>query len=376
MKKPLSLDFSPVVWFKQQLKQKLIQTITLDELNLPQPPRGAAPSEIIATPEAAILPFPPDKTDWQRTNYASLTAKTVVIPEAIYIPEYNVVLSDRQEIITDSFTPHKPKEEFKLSYLFARPTKKISGCCTLIQQLSNNYYHHLVENLPRFYLSCRHPEIANAKSVKLLYSEPIWDDFFLPRLMPPQVSLLKLEPGQNYRLEKLVLTTFMTQDGNGHFPQNVREEIYARFLPQRPPRPQHRIYISRAKAPLGRHLTNEAELLEVLAPLKFKKYILEDIPFSQQIELFYDARIVVAPHGAGLTNLLFGKQLQILELFSQPSITTPHYYYLAKSIGHEYRYYCANQPGCDRYSNFAAEIEEVRQLLQDWLAPQSSISLL
>ena len=365
------LNFSnSASWVKQQLKQKLIQKISLDRLNLPQQPVDAAPPEVIDTPEALTMPLPQSMKDWKKSSYASLTAKTVVLPEAIYVPEYNIVLTDQKQIITDSFTPIKPRDEFKLSYLFARPTQKISGCCTLIHQLSNNYYHHLVENIPRFYLSCRHPEIVTARSVKLIYSEPIWDDFFLPQLMPPQVQLFRLEPGRNYRLEKLILTTFMTQNGNGHFPKEIQDEIYTRFLPQRPPQPQHHIYISRVKAPLGRHLSNEAELLTTLAPFKFEKYILEDLPFSQQVELFYDAQTVVAPHGAGLTNLLFSKHLQVLELFSQPSVT-PHYYYLAKSIGHDYRYWCAKHIGRDSYSNFTVETEQVKQLLEDWLTPQS-----
>ncbi|MEL6928884.1 MAG: glycosyltransferase family 61 protein [Cyanobacteria bacterium J06600_6] len=365
-----SLNFAGLnLLVKQQLKRKFIKTVTLDQLNLPEPEVMVALPEVIDTPEALTMPFSQNKRNWRKSTYASLTAKTVVLANVIYVPEYNIVLTPQKQIITDSFTPVKSQNEFKLSYLYGRKIQKISGYCTLIQQLSNNYYHHLNENIPRFYLSCCHPAIAAAKSVKLICGEPIWDNFFLPELIPKRVQPLRLEPGRNYRLEKLCLTTFMTQDGNGHFPQKVRAEIFTRFLPQRPPRPQHHIYISRAKAPLGRHIANEAALLKALTPLKFKKYILEDMPFSQQIELFYDAKIVVAPHGAGLSNLLFGKHLKVLELFSQPTVT-PHYYYLAKSMGHEYRYWCSPQH-CDPYSNFTVEIEQVQKLLADWLAAKS-----
>lgn len=48
-------------------------------------------------------------------------------------------------------------------------------------------------------------------------------------------------------------------------------------------------------------------LLEKEFPTKSKTLILEKIPFVEQIKYFYNARLVIAIHGAALSNLLFSK---------------------------------------------------------------------
>ena len=65
-----------------------------------------------------------------------------------------------------------------------------------------------------------------------------------------------------------------------------------------------RVYISRGQRPMRRVL-NEAACEELLARHGFDSYRTEELTLSEETELFADAEAVVAPHGAGLTNLLF-----------------------------------------------------------------------
>jgi len=82
---------------------------------------------------------------------------------------------------------------------------------------------------------------------------------------------------------------------------------------------QRYIYISRRRARY-RHVINESELLLQLQPLGFIAIELEDFSVSQQASLFAQAERIVAPHGAGLTNLSFCQPgTQVVELVS------PHY---------------------------------------------------
>ncbi len=69
---------------------------------------------------------------------------------------------------------------------------------------------------------------------------------------------------------------------------------------------RRRIYVTRANAG-GRQLLNEDELLSTLEPLGFERVALERLPFAQQVALFADADMVIAPHGAGLANIAFCK---------------------------------------------------------------------
>lgn len=55
----------------------------------------------------------------------------------------------------------------------------------------------------------------------------------------------------------------------------------------------------------NRQLENFAEVERALQPLGFSSVVLEEMALRDQIELFANAQIVVATHGAGLTNLAF-----------------------------------------------------------------------
>jgi capsular polysaccharide biosynthesis protein len=84
----------------------------------------------------------------------------------------------------------------------------------------------------------------------------------------------------------------------------------------RPSGERKRIYISRAKAS-KRKLLNEAELTAILSRYGFRSVELESMKVADQIRLFASADIVVGPHGAGLTNLMFCRPgTKVIELFS------------------------------------------------------------
>lgn len=94
-----------------------------------------------------------------------------------------------------------------------------------------------------------------------------------------------------------------------------------------------KIVISRSKA-LGRRVINENEVMDALTPLGFSKYILEDLSYSDQVRLFAQAKIIIAPHGAGLTNLLFADNPIIIEFFS--SYVGREFANLSRGLGFKY----------------------------------------
>jgi hypothetical protein len=52
---------------------------------------------------------------------------------------------------------------------------------------------------------------------------------------------------------------------------------------------------------------NETEVESGLKSYGFKTYLLEKMSLREQVILFAQAKIVIAPHGAGLTNLIFSQ---------------------------------------------------------------------
>ena len=94
-----------------------------------------------------------------------------------------------------------------------------------------------------------------------------------------------------------------------------------------------KVFISRRKA-LGRRIANENEVIEALEPLEFLTYILEEMSYLEQVKLFAQAKVIVAPHGAGLTNLIFADNPIILELFG--AYVGREFANLARGMGFKY----------------------------------------
>lgn len=77
-----------------------------------------------------------------------------------------------------------------------------------------------------------------------------------------------------------------------------------------------KVYISRSKGN-SRRVVNEAELIENIYPKGYKTLYCEDHSVAFTANVLRNATHVIAPHGAGLANLVFSNSKQkVIELFS------------------------------------------------------------
>ncbi len=96
------------------------------------------------------------------------------------------------------------------------------------------------------------------------------------------------------------------------------------------------LYISRAGAGI-RRLRNEDALLAALEPFGFQVIDPGSFSLTEQAALFASARLIVAPHGAALTNLLFGSAgLRLVEIFSRDGLHTSSFRHLCEFLGGRY----------------------------------------
>lgn len=116
-----------------------------------------------------------------------------------------------------------------------------------------------------------------------------------------------------------------------------RVDKYAATPP--PPVPS-RFYVSRAKTSM-RRILNEAELDPILERNGFTKVTLEDLSMAHQVELFRRAEVIVSPHGAGLTTIMFCRPgTRILEIFPREGLHSSAFMRLATLCGLPYGYVC------------------------------------
>lgn len=98
-----------------------------------------------------------------------------------------------------------------------------------------------------------------------------------------------------------------------------------------------RIYVSRSRS-RNRPIPNEPELEAFLASRGFSIVHFEDYPFGRQLELVRNADSIVAPHGAGLANLVVARPgTRVVEILFR-NWFNPCYAKLAVQIGCDYTF--------------------------------------
>lgn len=98
---------------------------------------------------------------------------------------------------------------------------------------------------------------------------------------------------------------------------------------------QRRLYISRGDAQVRRVL-NEDEVIRRLSGHGFEAVTLSALSFGEQHRLFSEASIVLGPHGAGFTNMLFcHRGATVMEIHS-PSLSSSFFRLLSQLLGHRY----------------------------------------
>lgn len=98
------------------------------------------------------------------------------------------------------------------------------------------------------------------------------------------------------------------------------------------------LYISRNESSM-RRILNEDELLPGLRDLGFKIVSPAKLSMSAQIDAFRNARIILAAHGAGLTNILFCRpKTTLIEIFPEGGVHGSAFLRIASQLSFSYYY--------------------------------------
>jgi len=205
----------------------------------------------------------------------------------------------------------------------------------LVSPLQYNYYHWLIDILPRLHLLEESGLLIDKYVFGILPLRYQLDT--LSMLGIPESRIVQIGDNQFHcRAAKLVVPALPAR--LGICPKWACDYVRSRLLPAHLPKSGEyaRIYISRDDSP-KRKVINEDEVLQVLGAKGFKKVVLGPLPFEEQVRIFHSAEWVVSPHGAGLANLVFcGPGTKVVELLARNSATSTHFWILSHHMRLDY----------------------------------------
>ncbi len=225
-----------------------------------------------------------------------------------------------QPELNPRFGEHRRQVLLRLSRGLPDPqtARELSGKYHLgISPHIGSYYHLITDLVPHLIRAPRLPVLIS-KCFPISYRRFLEENRF---------QTLTLPPG-NYRVEKLWIPEMPVPEWNKEKIKCVRKAFLgghgSHLLQNRESTVSaSRLYISRKKAG-RRHLVNEEQLFPILSKYGFVPVFLEDMEIRDQIRLFRKATHVIAPHGAGLSNIVFAPlSTRILEI--RPVISSGNY---------------------------------------------------
>jgi len=199
------------------------------------------------------------------------------------------------------------------------------------------YYHWMYDVLARIYL-LRRSKLPYQKLIISPNGSFPFQKETLSMLKIPESRVLTTHNNFHIKAKRLIVPSLV--GFTPHMPKWSTDFLRRELLDKRRVpviKGYERIYISREKANV-RKIRNEEQVINTLNKYGFRKVYLEELSVAKQINLFFNAQVIISPHGGGLTNLTFAKpHTKVLELFS-PNYIPPLYWVLANHVGLDYYY--------------------------------------
>lgn len=204
-----------------------------------------------------------------------------------------------------------------------------------IVSFKGNYYLDVIEHTPKI-RGIKKYEERTGKCVDIILP-PDTPDYAIDILQNLDIDSKKIHiwNGCDVHIENLVVPSFpepskdtidwlRTKLGGKSASRTANMGTYNDF-----------VYISRQKASKGRRITNFDELLPVLKDYNVEIVHCEDHSLKEQIEMFAQVECVIGPHGAGLTNIIWGDDLYVVEIFN--SVVQPPFYVISEILNYDYQ---------------------------------------
>ncbi len=251
---------------------------------------------------------------------------------------------------------------------------------SLLKDHAGNYYHWVLEVLPRAILALRHTAWQGAP---LLIDSPLPKQFIESlRLIAPDNLLIPIYQGLRVQVEKLYFPAPLsrTHDYYGKEPKatdfliapeavQLLRETYLPLIQSSAAKKGKYIYIARSGGG-HRAIRNEVDVIQVMKKHGFTIIFPGEMTFLEQVAMFADADIIVGPTGAGMANIVFAPR-ECLVLVLAPATRNANYYLfaqLAQHVGQDIIYVEGRAKSRNNlHSSFEIDTQALRQVVGECL---------
>ena len=285
---------------------------------------------------------------------------------AIMTPD-NYLLSDLSREYPSPLpgcTKHDPTQHRIFDFEELPPLEKTNGKVAILSVLSGNvYFHWMVDLLPRIEIL---RQGINLEKIDWFvvndYQQPFQRET-LKSLGVKEEKILASDRHSHIQAEELVVPSYSGSLGWLQ-PWGLKflRKVFLKDINIKNSDFSERIYIGRGNARY-RRIMNEAEVVEILGKLGFTYVTPESMSLENQIATFARAKIIVAPHGSGLTNIVFcNPGTKVIELFS-PHYLRYYYWHITRLLGLEHYYLIGETFSCYPIRNIMYESSLVEDIL-------------
>ena len=214
-------------------------------------------------------------------------------------------------------------------------TRSGVGTTISLSSRNGNYFHWLVDMVPRLYALER---LSGPVELVVADDVPPFVDALLERVVRDPISVVKCPADHAYRYDTVRLSTFTTVWSHGLLRPEIAEWLRGRLREGIPAGDRRRIYVHRVGT-RARCIANDDEILSLVRSFGIEPVRPELLPFDEQLALFAAADVIVGPCGAGLTNMVAAETATVVDINpggrrGQPY--HPGFWSLARSCGHRY----------------------------------------
>ena len=250
----------------------------------------------------------PDQEVWRQPFYDSVAPPIFVLHDVL-VHSSAGILAINDHVIAETLAHTRPDTHLYRSLAKGiavprAPVRHLPGVqVSLLAAGHDNYYHSTLLGLAR--LSAV-PDNYQAAANGILVPRGGARQREMMALMDLMPSMVVHEVAQQetIRVETLILPLSVAGDSAYHPCVADFFRTISTSVPPSPQRSPRRIYIDRRGSTI-RPLVNEDALVAALARIGFVAIKPETLSIADQVRLFRGAEAIVAPHGAGLTNLGF-----------------------------------------------------------------------